>query len=124
MCKIISVDNSPPEEMDTRFFCDFWFKPRKPWRRDFKPIQWEFPWNDRNRPVYKESNCYMVPSRMEEIIRLRRAVTSVVKKTTTFSMPHATRSLTPSPPLTANNQNSMNIFDDNFKSRKLQVPIK
>ncbi|XP_061399346.1 uncharacterized protein LOC133336431 [Musca vetustissima] len=74
---------------------DFWFTPRRPWRRDFKPIQWEFPWNDRRKPIYRESNCFMVPSRMEEKIRQRRAATSIMKKKEEGT-PH-TRSLTPAP---------------------------
>uniref|UniRef100_A0A1B0FEY1 PDZ domain-containing protein n=1 Tax=Glossina morsitans morsitans TaxID=37546 RepID=A0A1B0FEY1_GLOMM len=95
--------------------CDYWFRPRIPWRRDFKPIQFEFPWNDRRKPIYKESNCFMVPSRMEEKIRLRRAATSAVKKKEELA-PH-TRSLTPSP--RPKNQPGPNLFDDKLKARNL-----
>ncbi|XP_065363781.1 uncharacterized protein LOC135957049 [Calliphora vicina] len=83
------------DEGEEDWTCDFWFRPRRPWKRDFKPIQWEFPWNDRRKPIYRESNCFMVPSRMEEKIRERRAATSAVKKKEE-SAPH-TRSLTPTP---------------------------
>ncbi|CAG9799886.1 unnamed protein product [Chironomus riparius] len=56
--------------------CDFYFKPLS--SRDLDLLEWErrrkkkrelnmllyqgFPWNDRRRPIYKESNCYLVPS--------------------------------------------------------------
>ncbi|XP_039955450.1 uncharacterized protein LOC120771478 [Bactrocera tryoni] len=91
--------------------CHFWFKPRKPWRRDFTPIQWEFPWNDRRKPIYRESNCFMVPSVMEERIRQRRAATSAVHKKDELA-PH-TRSLTPSP--RPKNQPGENLMETMFK---------
>lgn len=82
-------------DSDDEFTVDFWFKPRRPWRRDFTPIQWVFPWNDRRKPIYRESNCFMVYSRMEEKIRTRRAVTSRIGQKEPGTP--KTRSLTPTP---------------------------
>ncbi|EDW10540.1 uncharacterized protein LOC6580802 [Drosophila mojavensis] len=103
-------DDEPGEEDWT---CDCWFKPRKPWRRDFTPIQWTFPWNDRRKPVYKESNCFMVPSKMEEKIRARRAATSAVHKKEEAA-PH-TRSLTPTP--RPKNQPGPNLLESVLRPR-------
>lgn len=103
------VDDDGEEDWTT----DYWFKPRKPWRRDFNPIQWEFPWNDRRKPIYRESNCFMVPSRMEEKIRQRRAYTSAVKKKEE-SIPH-TRSLTPTP--RPKNQPGENLLESVLRPR-------
>lgn len=86
-------------ETDDGLTVDFWFRPRRPWRRDFTPIQWVFPWNDRKKPVYRESNCFMVPSVMEERIRQRRAATSHHKPkgsaAATAAKNQYSRSLTP-----------------------------
>ncbi|XP_067618167.1 uncharacterized protein [Eurosta solidaginis] len=101
-------DDSKGEE---DWSCHFWFKPRRPWRRDFTPIKWEFPWNDRRKPIYRESNCFMVPSIMEEKIRQRRAATSAVHKKSDLA-PH-TRSLTPSP--RPKNQPGENLLETLFK---------
>lgn len=105
-----SDDDAPGEEDWT---CDCWFKPRKPWRRDFTPIQWTFPWNDRRKPVYKESNCFMVPSKMEEKIRARRAATSAVHKKE--DAPPHTRSLTPTP--RPKNQPGPNLLESVLRPR-------
>ncbi|XP_055313337.1 uncharacterized protein LOC129574844 isoform X2 [Sitodiplosis mosellana] len=65
--RIFVRGNDDPEEID-EFTVDFWFKPRK----KFPPIhvvnKWPdaFNWNDRKKPIYKESNCFMVPSKAEE----------------------------------------------------------
>lgn len=47
---------------------DFWFKPRKRFPRIQKENKWPdvFNWNDRKKPIYKESNCFMVPSKVED----------------------------------------------------------
>ncbi|XP_055381015.1 PDZ and LIM domain protein 3 [Condylostylus longicornis] len=77
----IYVRGDVDRDSDDELTVDFWFKPRKPWRKDFEPINWVFPWNDRRKPVYRESNCFMVPSKVEEFVRSKRSATSnVVKK--------------------------------------------
>jgi hypothetical protein len=101
------------EDGEEDWTVDFWFRPRKPWRRDFTPIKWEFPWNDRRKPVYKESNCFLVPSRMEEKIRARRAVTSAVPRKE--EAPPHTRSLTPTP--RPKNQPGPNLLETVLKPR-------
>lgn len=67
-------------DSDDEFTVDFWFTPRKPWKMDFTPIQWIFPWNDRRKPIYRESNCFMVPSKVEETVRSKRSASSNVVK--------------------------------------------
>lgn len=107
----IYVRGDDDAESDDEFTVDFWFKPRKPWKRDFEPIQWVFPWNDRRKPIYRESNCFMVPSKVEEKIRARRAATSNITKKEP-SLPH-TRSLTPTP--RPANQPGENLMDTLLK---------
>ncbi|XP_037807447.1 uncharacterized protein LOC119600928 [Lucilia sericata] len=109
----VYVRGDVDDEGEEDWTCDFWFRPRRPWRRDFKPIQWEFPWNDRRKPIYRESNCFMVPSRMEEKIRQRRAATSAVKKKE--EAPPHTRSLTPTP--RPKNQPGENLLNTVLKPR-------
>ncbi|KAG5677085.1 hypothetical protein PVAND_006869 [Polypedilum vanderplanki] len=70
------VKGDEDKDSDDENVCDFYFKPLS--QADLKLMEWErrrkkkrelnmllyqgFPWNDRKRPIYKESNCFMVPS--------------------------------------------------------------
>lgn len=56
---------------DDEPYAYLWFRPRP---KRFPAIKVEnkwtggFPWNTRKKPIYKESNCFMVPSKNEEVI--------------------------------------------------------
>lgn len=81
----IFVRGDVDEESDDEMTVDYWFKPygffssvsdadraMLDWearrRANRNPGKWNglWPWNDRRKVVYKESNCYMVPSVAEE----------------------------------------------------------
>lgn len=75
----IFVRGDVEEESDDEMTVDYWFKPLSDaeramldWearmRANRNPDKWNglWPWNDRKKVVYKESNCYMVPSVAEE----------------------------------------------------------
>ncbi|XP_062556890.1 uncharacterized protein LOC134221696 isoform X1 [Armigeres subalbatus] len=81
----IFVRGDVEEESDDEMTVDYWFKPygffssvsdaeraMLDWearmRANRNPDKWNglWPWNDRKKVVYKESNCYMVPSVAEE----------------------------------------------------------
>ncbi|XP_037048163.1 uncharacterized protein LOC119082692 [Bradysia coprophila] len=51
---------------DDEYTVDFWFKP--PRKKIHVENQWGdcFPWNDKKKKIYRESNCFMVPSKAEE----------------------------------------------------------
>ncbi|CAO1309425.1 unnamed protein product [Diamesa tonsa] len=60
----IFVKGDEDEDSDDENTVDFYFKP---------PLLYQgFPWNDRRRPMYKESNCYMVPSKV--IAKIEREI--------------------------------------------------
>lgn len=81
----IFVSGEVEEDSEDEMTVDFWFKPygffssvgdadraMLDWearmRANRNPGKWNglWPWNDRRKVVYKESNCYMVPSVAEE----------------------------------------------------------
>ncbi|XP_065072915.1 uncharacterized protein LOC135697219 [Ochlerotatus camptorhynchus] len=81
----IFVRGDVEEESEDEMTVDYWFKPygffssvseadraMLDWearrRANRNPGKWNglWPWNDRRKVVYKESNCYMVPSVAEE----------------------------------------------------------
>ncbi|EAT38165.1 AAEL009904-PA [Aedes aegypti] len=81
----IFVRGDVEEESEDEMTVDYWFKPygffssvsdaeraMLDWearmRANRNPGKWNglWPWNDRKKVVYKESNCYMVPSVAEE----------------------------------------------------------
>lgn len=75
----IFVRGEVEEDSEDEMTVDFWFKPlgdadraMLDWearmRANRNPGKWNglWPWNDRRKVVYKESNCYMVPSVAEE----------------------------------------------------------
>lgn len=75
----IFVRGEVEEEEEDEMTVDFWFKPLSEadrsmldWearmRANRNPGKWNglWPWNDRRKVIYKESNCYMVPSTAEE----------------------------------------------------------
>lgn len=75
----IFVRGEVEEDSEDEMTVDFWFKPLADadramldWearmRANRNPGKWNglWPWNDRRKVVYKESNCYMVPSVAEE----------------------------------------------------------
>ncbi|XP_055523672.1 uncharacterized protein LOC129717640 isoform X2 [Wyeomyia smithii] len=75
----IFVRGDVEEESEDEMTVDFWFKPLSDaeramldWearmRANRNPGKWNglWPWNNRRKVVYKESNCYMVPSVAEE----------------------------------------------------------
>ncbi|XP_052868603.1 uncharacterized protein LOC128274437 isoform X2 [Anopheles cruzii] len=81
----IFVSGDVEEDSEDEMTVDFWFKPygfffsvgdadraMLDWearlRANRNPGKWNglWPWNDRRKVVYKESNCYMVPSVTEE----------------------------------------------------------
>lgn len=75
----IFVRGDVEEESEDEMTVDYWFKPLSEadramldWearrRANRNPGKWNglWPWNDRRKVVYKESNCYMVPSVAEE----------------------------------------------------------
>ncbi|KXJ72937.1 caldesmon isoform X2 [Aedes albopictus] len=75
----IFVRGDVEEESEDEMTVDYWFKPLSDaeramldWearmRANRNPGKWNglWPWNDRKKVVYKESNCYMVPSVAED----------------------------------------------------------
>ncbi|XP_055616774.1 uncharacterized protein LOC129762495 isoform X2 [Toxorhynchites rutilus septentrionalis] len=75
----IYVRGDVEDDSDDDMTVDFWFKPLSDaeralldWearmRANRNPDKWNglWPWNDRKKVIYKESNCYMVPSEAEE----------------------------------------------------------
>ncbi|XP_058061368.1 inner centromere protein-like isoform X2 [Anopheles bellator] len=75
----IFVSGEVEEDSEDEMTVDFWFKPlgdadraMLDWearlRANRNPGKWNglWPWNDRRKCVYKESNCYLVPSVSEE----------------------------------------------------------
>lgn len=64
----IYVKGEVDYDCDDEFTVDFWFKP--PRKKIIVENQWkvDFPWNDRKKKIYKESNCFMVPSKAEDKI--------------------------------------------------------
>ncbi|XP_058462350.1 uncharacterized protein LOC131437177 isoform X2 [Malaya genurostris] len=75
----IFVSGDVEEESEDEMTVDFWFKPVNEadramldWearlRANRNPDKWNglWPWNDRRKVIYKESNCYMVPSVAED----------------------------------------------------------
>ncbi|XP_049531882.1 golgin subfamily A member 6-like protein 22 isoform X1 [Anopheles darlingi] len=81
----IFVSGDVDEDSEDEMTVDYWFKPygffssvsdadrsMLDWearmRANRNPDKWNglWPWNDRKKVVYKESNCYMVPSVSEE----------------------------------------------------------
>ncbi|XP_050082657.1 uncharacterized protein LOC126569534 isoform X1 [Anopheles aquasalis] len=81
----IFVSGDVDEDSEDEMTVDYWFKPygffssvsdadrsMLDWearmRANRNPDKWNglWPWNDRKKVVYKESNCYMVPSVTEE----------------------------------------------------------
>ncbi|XP_053698472.1 uncharacterized protein LOC128745422 [Sabethes cyaneus] len=81
----IFVRGEVEEESEDEMTVDFWFKPfgffssvsdaeralldwEARMRANRNPDKWNglWPWNDRRKVIYKESNCYMVPSVAEE----------------------------------------------------------
>ncbi|XP_055587332.1 uncharacterized protein LOC129739817 isoform X2 [Uranotaenia lowii] len=75
----IFVSGEVEEDSEDEMTVDFWFKPLSEadramldWearmRANRNPGKWNgvWPWNDRKKIIYKESNCYKVPSTTEE----------------------------------------------------------
>nr|XP_040229350.2 uncharacterized protein LOC120953475 isoform X2 [Anopheles coluzzii] len=75
----IFVSGDVDEDSEDEMTVDYWFKPLNEadrsmldWesrlRANRNPDKWNgvWPWNDRKKVVYKESNCYLVPSVAEE----------------------------------------------------------
>ncbi|TMW41523.1 hypothetical protein DOY81_013397 [Sarcophaga bullata] len=91
----VYVRGDVDDEGEEDWTCDFWFKPRRPWRRDFKPIQWEFPWNDRRKPIYRESNClWCLRAWRKRFVNV--VLLLLLSRRKEEAAPH-TRSLTPTP---------------------------
>ncbi|XP_031624477.1 uncharacterized protein LOC116341506 [Contarinia nasturtii] len=65
--RIFVKGNDQIEEND-EFTVDFWFKPKKRFPPVYIINKWpdSFNWNDRKKPIYKESNCFLVPSKTED----------------------------------------------------------
>ncbi|XP_058812036.1 golgin subfamily A member 6-like protein 26 isoform X2 [Topomyia yanbarensis] len=75
----IFVRGDVEEESEDEMTVDYWFQPLSDadrslldWearmRANRNPDKWNglWPWNDRRKVIYKESNCYMVPSVAED----------------------------------------------------------
>ncbi|CAO1367975.1 unnamed protein product [Diamesa serratosioi] len=68
----IFVKGDEDEESEDENTVDFYFKPRKLKAFMTALLYQGFPWNDKRRPMYKESNCYMVPSKV--IAKIEREI--------------------------------------------------
>ncbi|KAJ6638340.1 PDZ and LIM domain protein 2 [Pseudolycoriella hygida] len=62
----IYVKGDVDNDSDDEYTVDFWFKPPK--KKIYVENKWGdcFPWNDRKKKIYRESNCFMVPSKAED----------------------------------------------------------
>uniref|UniRef100_A0A336LR65 CSON000967 protein n=1 Tax=Culicoides sonorensis TaxID=179676 RepID=A0A336LR65_CULSO len=88
----IYVAGEDDDASDDEMTADCWFKPLSDaeralldWearqRRNRNPGKWNdvFPWNDRKKVVYRESNCPLVPSQVEEKIQKIREIKLNIK---------------------------------------------
>uniref|UniRef100_A0A1B0CBR0 PDZ domain-containing protein n=1 Tax=Lutzomyia longipalpis TaxID=7200 RepID=A0A1B0CBR0_LUTLO len=78
-------DNSESDfGAEDEYTVNFWFTPPIKHRGatsnfSIGKIPDVFPWNDRRKPIYKESNCYLVPSIYVERMRRTSANRTIIK---------------------------------------------